>query len=522
MTFPLQFPRSKYLFSQPITDMQSEQPKLLEDVISLHHSLQNINEKIERLEAELSKARQERERLENDIAKHRASATPIDRVPSEILTLIFEKYVKHQPTNVRRLLQVCRLWYRLAIDTPSLWTYIHIRANLSDPMSYTSNLRYVQVCCKRSKSALLHIDMDFRCFPTHYEYVDNRLYPILWELTEGTQHWSDAIPGFKSLAYERIVTKYVRMVNLIASHMKRWQTLRIVFGYDSEVGEIFQAVWPLLRGRTPKLTELAVKGVSLSRLQDKPEYATVFSKSPLNNLTITDHRIFASIASYNPALETLVCDLESLESFKYIYAFKGLRRLTLIYEADNYHFNVDDFHPSKLYLPSLQYLSLQGSVPGKIIECLEAPALQNLHIRREPYDDLEGLPSVLPIHIAWEVEPWSSSNTTSSTAELQTLFKKYPGVQTFETYRCNMEDALALLGSIREKDQGLTCLKYMAFTENPTDRRRRELSGEPAEVEMVKIDTRIEVIREYYSVQGSKEEEVYESSSDSDLYIPWE
>ncbi|TEB20749.1 hypothetical protein FA13DRAFT_1644246, partial [Coprinellus micaceus] len=107
--------------------------------------------------------------LEDAIHAHEALAHPIRRLPHEVLQLIFLACLptKHYPTMGRTeaplvLIQVCRSWRALAIDTPQLWASVHIVATPAEKFGVheaRSRLDSIKQWLERSKTLPLTLSI---------------------------------------------------------------------------------------------------------------------------------------------------------------------------------------------------------------------------------------------------------------------------------------------------------------------------------------------------------------------------
>lgn len=135
---------------------------------------------VKRLQVELHEEQEKLAALKKDIlTQNPASVTTIHEsaiqtVPPEILSLIFTYFVEYQPTHIRRLLLVCRQWYSVIMNTPSLWTRIQIIADSTiDRNQLLSRSTYVRTCIERSRELLLDIVIDYgECRGIEDYYLD--------------------------------------------------------------------------------------------------------------------------------------------------------------------------------------------------------------------------------------------------------------------------------------------------------------------------------------------------------------
>ncbi|THU83260.1 hypothetical protein K435DRAFT_561145, partial [Dendrothele bispora CBS 962.96] len=93
---------------------------------------------IAQLEAAISVLRHKRKCLQDYVAKHRSLLAPIRRLPPEILSLIFLIHCRRSPNRLFFqvgtpsshdsssifLSQVSIGWWRIALESPRLWSYL--------------------------------------------------------------------------------------------------------------------------------------------------------------------------------------------------------------------------------------------------------------------------------------------------------------------------------------------------------------------------------------------------------------
>jgi hypothetical protein len=62
------------------------------------------------------------------LRRDRNSLTPLLRLPTEILSQLFQEVQEQkQPSVLNRLIHLCHALYSLALSTPGLWTYLNSR-----------------------------------------------------------------------------------------------------------------------------------------------------------------------------------------------------------------------------------------------------------------------------------------------------------------------------------------------------------------------------------------------------------
>jgi hypothetical protein len=123
------------------------------DAIQLAQTLREPAKEVEIIEAEIANLGARLAHLKKGIHEHLALTHPIRRVPNELLQHIFIYTIptKHFPTTSfsdapLALTRVCRAWRSVALNTPQLWSSIHIvslpeaESSFKEVTAYTTRL----------------------------------------------------------------------------------------------------------------------------------------------------------------------------------------------------------------------------------------------------------------------------------------------------------------------------------------------------------------------------------------------
>ncbi|KAJ8089285.1 hypothetical protein AAF712_010746 [Marasmius tenuissimus] len=143
-----------------------------------------IGNKIERLNETITLLGKERDRLEEVTSKYRSILRPVFRLPPEVLARIFSLSVdtpavedadgfrgQRPPTSLRPtkhpwvLSQVCQSWRSLALNTPSLWSFVSFTIPSNNegeqPLAVSlTRYRRLQLQLRRSASTPLDITVE--------------------------------------------------------------------------------------------------------------------------------------------------------------------------------------------------------------------------------------------------------------------------------------------------------------------------------------------------------------------------
>ncbi|KAJ7464512.1 hypothetical protein FB451DRAFT_1042145, partial [Mycena latifolia] len=80
-----------------------------------------LDAKIASLEALLDVLLHERSPLDADIRKHEGAVSPLRRMPTELLSLIFKYTLPHDLSGTWTIPAVCSRWRTIALSQPTLW-----------------------------------------------------------------------------------------------------------------------------------------------------------------------------------------------------------------------------------------------------------------------------------------------------------------------------------------------------------------------------------------------------------------
>ncbi|KAF9260660.1 hypothetical protein L218DRAFT_871799, partial [Marasmius fiardii PR-910] len=101
---------------------------------TLHEPQQKLgalHEQIAQLEETLFKLKAERDSLQKYINEHHALLTPFRRLPVDIIREIFVRCLNPYPTRSMKdapllLTTICKSWRQITLETPALWSSIHL------------------------------------------------------------------------------------------------------------------------------------------------------------------------------------------------------------------------------------------------------------------------------------------------------------------------------------------------------------------------------------------------------------
>ena len=118
--------------------------------------------------------------MEGSIAQRR----PIDKIPPELLLLVFEEYCRSMAplepstSNECRITHICRFWRMLSIDLSTLWARLNV--SVKTPISILS------IYLQRSNNLTLDIEVDLRHDPEDKAIRTHAT--KLWEIIKSTAY----------------------------------------------------------------------------------------------------------------------------------------------------------------------------------------------------------------------------------------------------------------------------------------------------------------------------------------------
>ena len=125
----------------------------ISDPRPMHEEVVKIDERIKSLEEELENLRIRRDQVLSDRAL-------INRIPSEILSRIFELAAHEDPQLASYTSLVSRNWRTLSLETPQLWSYVRLDSTWYGIVN--SLIRKIRVHMERAGAAKISVDLDLR------------------------------------------------------------------------------------------------------------------------------------------------------------------------------------------------------------------------------------------------------------------------------------------------------------------------------------------------------------------------
>ncbi|PVG00422.1 hypothetical protein CPB86DRAFT_871942 [Serendipita vermifera] len=356
--------------------------------------------------------------LENDTLFYRDKGIGIHSLPVEVLgNILYESLLLPKARPLGHFMGVCRRWQHVILNTPLLWSVIHIDVPSSLDKAEAC-LTYCQSCVERSGSCLLDISVNL----PRSESGD-------WAFTEthGSRRtiW-DGDTWYNGLltraAYGKLPT---RLERLYLHQNRQEQTLRTFVGNKGEVmarWRKFNAIYSrgghnaiiemLERSEfgypTPFLESLVFYGIrtpdAFPYLGDNnyPYRPPTNNGSPINFPHMPNIRtiqwwgmeVLVHKQVTNPiSIQELACACKSHDSLRFVLALNHLTHLQIAFS--NITSTGPDLGRNTITFPHLRYMQITQSVIPPLWTLLEAPELGLIVL-----DDLvEGLHNLSPISI---------------------------------------------------------------------------------------------------------------------------
>ncbi|KAK1221268.1 hypothetical protein PQX77_015928 [Marasmius sp. AFHP31] len=183
------------------------------------NELQNLilepKQRIERFNDEIHRLQAERDELQQFVDNHSALTSPFRRFPADIWSEIFAQCLPTNKLNVALctskeppllLTAVCRAWREIALNTPRLWSALHVCVACTDTnLAFPAFLEGIKLWLDRSGSRPLTLSVSM----------------------------SDCTPLNSPAAIDLNSTPYTALMDLLACYSHRWKTISLHFSVDS-------------------------------------------------------------------------------------------------------------------------------------------------------------------------------------------------------------------------------------------------------------------------------------------------
>jgi hypothetical protein len=237
---------------------------------TIKDAIKTCEARIESLDKQLKEAQEEQRWWERQLAFTMAIGLDyFNKCPLEILVEIFQIYLTTNHRHIRRLLLVCKKWYNLVMNTPSLWNRIDVR--FSEPSTGRSLhfIPYVQACKQRSENLKLEVTLDLEAVGDVEDYHTG----VIWShihgecadcLLEGLNpHYSHQSEcSIYEQRKEEVINTVRELVGEGSKDMTRWSSFDLTLPYmNGGIKEIAPALF-LLDGPTNSLHNISIHNLS--------------------------------------------------------------------------------------------------------------------------------------------------------------------------------------------------------------------------------------------------------------------
>jgi F-box-like len=359
-------------------DMIKRVQELLDQEIERVNDLKNL----------LSIAEENVTQLKGELDEYHAriTPTPINSCPSEILSMIFKLYVPEDDDDTwhkGQLLLVCKRWYTLVVNDPTMWTTINIFAPPRWGMrSWSDSTRsYLESCVERSRAMSLNIDLNFTLLQTTSEQLIERLRWGFFQLPSctPTEDGGELIEGWlRNLYYGDLEDDVNTTFDCLPNHAI--ELIAKLAGMDEDIMErcesftlwfpsaiqLCSAMWEQLAPQTINLSRLHLISLCwdklLSSYYEDDNAVPKLSLPQVNDIRIGALYGWDRFLSFDPSSLHKLSVNTSFEKdfFSEIGRFDQLQTLTLLPSMSNKSVIMDRDLPNRVYLPVLQELVLLG------------------------------------------------------------------------------------------------------------------------------------------------------------------
>lgn len=434
-------------------------------------------QKLKQLRQKIRDLQEEVANLEAQLVSEGVTVFRIQTLPSEILSMIFSQYLLNNPRLIRRLLFVCRRWYNIVVNDPTLWTVItlNIKHNEKDLEEMAYQLEpYVKACLKHSAKLLLDVEINCASLRSWRQQLDDTLLSALMDyfphandyiLTDWVngQDWYHFAQSLDEGDMPGHYSHFMGLLDCLNSNdiKNRFGSLNIILPDDADDDDISAEVLQNVTGSMPNLRVLSLAG---GTIQDRrPVFKNLLS---LRSLQFSDHGTFELIDPLPLRLHRLdFCERWSDKTVPILNSFKDLVTLKVHFESSQYLFPEDQF--AALNLHKLESVHLAGWLEPTRSVAFHFPALKHLHLKRLSTNPiLDRLPEIRASHVHLSIiRPFTPADKEALKKYLEQALDQYSFcthiyVPAFAKHLC--------IGVIRQlKDKGSLNIALKALVLEP-------------------------------------------------------
>jgi hypothetical protein len=349
--------------------------------------IEACNSTIERLNKTLNQQSRQKHLLERRILTLRGNRSSLNRFPDELMLEIFKEASREDSLALGPILRVCRKWYNLAINSPSLWAVISLDLRINpNAVGIQRRMRFVESAIRSSKTALLDIDLTL---PQEYNFVNDMVYKMLGIEDPGDEDgYSITIYRWLKAAFDRDpegLPLYEELIEAISQFMtmlagsKGENLLRLRrFKVDFDPWDFDALRWiSALYHPTPNMEILEIDAGEyegsdvitpfFTHPAPKLSFISINGRYSIDQLLCPDHPIdFLNLRFYNAP------NFELFEKHQLLANLKHLCVEVIGMSALN------ERPKGSIFLPSLETLTTEGWACGT--EYIKAPQLETLRV----------------------------------------------------------------------------------------------------------------------------------------------
>jgi hypothetical protein len=397
--------------------------------------LRTCNDAIKRLHKKLDEQNRQKHLLEQRILSVRDKRSLFSQIPDDVMLDIFKNARYHNSLALGPILRVCRKWYNLVINSPSLWATISLEfQSASHTVGIQRRIQYAESAIRNSKAAPLDIDLTLpqvdslirnmidKLIDTgdqEYDSDDARSVEIYHWLWGGIDNDCQGLP-----LYADISSGLCQFMAMLAgpNGENLLRLRRFKLDYEPASFDPLRLA-TTLHYPTPNLEKIDIKTT---------EY---YGPSQVNPLFIhpAPKLSVISVDTWYP-IDQLLCrdqplqylGLEfageiNLDYFPSSHLLGNLKHLCIKLHPFDQDTNT---RTEEIFLPSLETLTIWDLAHGS--DCIKAPRLETLRLfeRFESELDLSRtpcFPSVRKVHYYWDIGKGDVKSFTTYIAQLQLL-----------------------------------------------------------------------------------------------------
>jgi F-box-like len=262
-------------YSEDVQDIVKQQMDTLHkqamEIAVVETRLAALRQEYNRLREELSPYLHTTIQMDSAKATHPFTnvtiGAPIHCCPQDILYVIFAFYLARDHQQIRTLLLVCKDWNYFVMNSPKLWTRLHIMDayDLFDLKTRRSKESYILACMERSCDLKLDVRLDLQNFPDQFFLAREEIIACALDVLPKAQHqqfrelFDDGPLYFTAKHYTTQMERALeRLVGPQGKHLERWGMLNLILPATS-CDNIRERIWRSLVNVTPSLAAFEIR-----------------------------------------------------------------------------------------------------------------------------------------------------------------------------------------------------------------------------------------------------------------------